>query len=547
MRRTNTICGFLLLILLWGTGWMQAEPPRLVVVIVIDQFRPDYLTRFRKYFLPAREHDKLGGFNYLLQEGAVYWDAQYSHLPTFTCVGHSTILTGAAPADSGIIGNSWYDVGTRSWVSCVDDKAPGAVAPRSPRTMQVSTVGDELKLSNNGKSKVLAIGYKDYAVISLGGRDSSLGLWFDRRDGQWVSNAYYLKSQQLPGWVREFNQSGQADAYRSQVWDRLLPPDAYIATRQKNVLADEKEAGYGYGWTFPHQPEGGRYSFQALVATPLANDLLADVALAAVAGEELGEDEYPDILALTLSSNDYIGHLFGPSSPEVLDTTVRTDRTLSRFFNRLQAELGLQGIVFVLTSDHGVQYIPREITQNRGSAGRLQRKELQQAAQAALQSRFGEGEWILAIGDLDLYLNQDLIEAKQLEAGDVQRVAANALTGVSGIATAFAAEDIRLGALPDTEMAGRAARTYFPGRSGDVILIPRPDWFMDENVSTTHGPPYSYNTHVPLILAGDGVRKGEHFRRADIRDIAPTLSLLLGIGCPSGSTGKLLYEALGGP
>ena len=548
MKRHRKGLGFVALAILLGSLSASARnAPELVVVVVIDQFRSDYLTRFSDYFLPARENDRVGGFNYLLQSGAVYWDAQYSHLATFTCAGHATILSGSSPAVSGIIGNNWFDAKRRRAVSCVTDLEEDAPAPRSPRKLKVSTVGDELKLANHGKSKVIAIGYKDYAVMSLGGRNASLALWFNRRSGSWVSNDYYLKGQALPGWVAEINQGGLIDRYRSQVWDRLLPIEAYAATRPDPVLAGIREVSYGYGWVFPHTPEGEKYSLAALVASPFGNDLLLETALAALDGERLGQDEYPDVLALALSSNDYVGHLFGPSSPEVMDISVRTDRALSRFLNALDQRLGLNRITLVLTSDHGVQYIPREIIQARGHAGRLTEEALKTPVEAALDQKFGYAEWVLHVEDLDLYLDHEVIKSKEQQAPAVQQVAAEAMIGTPGVLAAYPAHRILFGPLPSGEITDRVVRTFHPGRSGDVVFVPDPNWFRDANLSTTHGPPYSDNAHVPLILAGKGIRAGHHYRQADIRDIAPTLSVLLGIVFPSGSSGKILYEAVGVP
>ena len=540
--------GLAILAILFGSVPVSARnPPELVVVVVIDQFRTDYLTRFSDHFLPAQENGRIGGLNYLLQNGAVYWDAQYSHLATFTCAGHATILSGSSPAVSGIVGNNWFDQSRRRPVSCVTDLEEDAPAPRTPRNMKVSTVGDELKLANNGKSKVISIGYKDYAVMTLGGRDASLALWFDVRNGAWTSNGYYLKNGRLPKWVDEINQSGLIDRYRSQVWDRLLPVEAYAVTRPDPVLRGIWEPNYGYGWTFPHTPEGGIYSHAAMRASPFGNDLLIETALTALEREGLGRDEHPDVLALALSSNDYVGHTFGPSSPEVMDMTIRTDRALARFLNALDDRLGLEQITLVLTSDHGVQYIPREVIEARGHAGRLTEEALKTPIERALDDRFGSAEWVIHIEDLDLYLDHQVIASKGLRASDVQQVAAEAMVGINGVLTAFAAHRIRFGPLPPGEIAERIVRTFHSGRSGDVVFVPDPNWFWDDDLATAHGPPYSDNSHVPLILAGKGINAGQHYRRADMRDIAPTLSLLLGLGFPSGSSGKVLHEALEAP
>ncbi len=531
------------------SSW-ASQRPRLVVVVAIDQFRPDFLERFDDDFLPAWEKGKAGGFKLLLEEGASYLDAAYSHLPTFTCPGHATILTGAWPGVSGIIGNRWFDRESGREVGCVDALGSSETGQRSPRNLLVSTLGDELELATNESARVVGLGGKDYAVMTLVGRMADLALWFDRGQGHWVSSPHYTALESLPDWVGELNAKGPAERFRGLVWTPLNPDAVFRYSNPEPVWEGVQEEPYGYGWRFPHplggdSPQDSEY-FRRLIASPFGNELILDAARLAVGAEQLGQDDTPDILALSLSSNDYVGHAFGPSSPEVADTILRTDRQLAGFFQFLIEAVGREHLVVVLTSDHGVQYIPREIQARGGSAGRVFPDGLESRVEEALVGRFGPGDWVLAVLDLEFYLNHDLIEERQLEPSRVEWVAAEAAMGDPGIRQAYTRSQILSGQLPPTEIGSRVANSFHPRRSGDVVLIYESNWFMDEEVVTTHGTHYPPNTMVPVLLWGDGIPRGRHWRRIDVRDIAPTLSHLLGVGYPSGCSGQPLVEVLEG-
>ncbi len=518
-----------------------ATPPRLVVLISIDQFRPDYLTRFARHF-------GSGGFRRFLEGGAVYRNAAYSHLPTFTCPGHATIASGAHPAVSGIVGNRWFDRESGRVVGCVDPLGVTDQTERSPRSMLVTTVGDELELATNGAAKVIGLGLKDYAAMTLTGRLGDLALWYDRGTGQWKSSSHYLgEDGVLPDWVAQLNEEGPAKRFEGGVWEPLLGPEAYRDANPDPVYEQDQEAPYGYGWRFPHRlgtsDEGGVFHAR-VVASPFGNDLLLDAARRAVEREEMGRDETPDLLALSLSSNDYVGHFFGPSSPEVIDASVRTDRQLAEFAGFLLERVARRDLLLVVTSDHGVQYVPREIRDKGGFAGRVFHEDLEGAVQGALRSRFGEGDWVLAVLDLDVYLNRSLIEQRGLDAAVVERAAAEAAQELEGIQQAFTRSQILAGRLPPGDLGERVAASFHPKRSGDLVLAYASNWFFHERIITTHGPHHASNTRVPILLWGGAVAAGSHWRAVDPRDIAPTLSELLAIGHPSGSSGQPLSEAL---
>ncbi len=537
------------ILLLSMSPFLFGGPPRLVVVISVDQLRPDYLDRFQSGFLPARQKNgEPGGFRLLLEEGAVYRNAAYGHFPTFTCPGHAAILSGALPSVSGIIGNRWFDRESGKIVGCVDPLGRTNETERTPRSLLVSTVGDELKLSNNGASKVIGVGGKDYAVMALVGRMADLALWFDRRSGRWTTSSHYTRGRELPQWLKDLNASGPADRFRGRTWTRLLPPHAYRGTNPNPIYEGVEEDAYGYGWRFPHALGGDtvRVSnfFNRLMASPFGNDLLLDAGRRAVEGESLGLDDDPDILALTFSSNDHVGHTFGPSSPEAADSVYRTDRQLSEFLHFLIGRVGQDRLLVVLTSDHGVQYIPREIQGRGGAAGRVARDDIKKAVETELDSIFGQATWVWEVVDLDLYLNRKIIAERGLDPAQVEQAAAEALMRLAGIQQAFSRGQILSGRLPPTDLGQRVANSFHPKRSGDVVIVYEPNWFLDEDLVTTHGPPHPSNTQVPMLFWGGGVPAGVHWRPVDPRDIAATLSQMLGIGYPSGNSGQPLREVL---
>lgn len=528
-----------------------AAPPRLVVVIVVDQLRPDYLQRFSADFLAPDTVEHTGGFQLLTAEGAVYLDAAYGHLPTFTCPGHAAILTGALPSVSGIVGNRWYDRESGREVGCVDSLEKGNEGERSPRNLLASTVGDELKLATDGAARVVGLGGKDYAVMTLVGRSADLALWFDRSTGRWATSPHYTARYPLPAWVERLNATAPAAEFRGKVWNPLLGPEAYRHTNPNPPYEGLHPDPYGYGWRFPHplsgDPASGadEASFHSrLIASPFGNQLMLEAARWAVEHEALGTDDTPDVLAVALSSTDYVGHAFGPSSPEVADTVLRTDRQLAAFFDFLSETVGREHLLVVLTSDHGVQYIPREITSRGGAGGRILAEDIRREVNSDLERRFGPGDWVEAVLDLDVYLNHSLVQAEGLNRAEVEAAAAEAVAAMEGVQQVFTGSQILHGGMPPTDLARRVADSYYPGRSGDLVIAYAPNWFLHEEVITTHGPHHPSNAQVPILLWGGGIPAGRHWRSVDPRDIAPTLSRLLGIGDPSGSSGRPLVEVL---
>lgn len=536
----------------------RGTKPRLVVLISIDQFRADYLRRFEDLFLPPMSSGAVGGFRFLMERGAYHTDAHHDHFPTYTGPGHSILLTGATPYLSGIVGNEWFDRDLGRTRYCVEDPESPLVGPTtkkdgiSPATLRVSTVGDELKMATGGQAKVWGIALKDRAAVLMAGHLADGVLWFDDETGAWISSRYYRKDGTLPPWVDAWNATKKIDAFYGRFWTPSAPKAAFARIwTPKNEFVN---AGFGLGSTFGDQghpitggiAKPGKEFYRAFTTTPDANDYVFDSALELIGREGLGADSTPDLLVINLSSNDYIGHAFGPDSPEVLDVTYRTDRSLSHFFNAVAIRVpgGLANVTFVLSADHGVAPITGETQRSGFFAGVYVETVLQKLAEDALDAAFGPADWVQALVEENLYLNLETLKAKEVDSAKAEEVAAAALRTASGIYAAYTRSQALRGQLPQTELGLRVARSFHPRRSGEVVLVPEPYWVPNRLNGTTHGSPYSYDTSVPLLLQGWGIHPGRYTQKVSTLDIAPTLSYLLGILNPSGCEGHVLSRAV---
>jgi hypothetical protein len=497
---------------------VQQEPPavRLVLLIAVDQFRFDYLTRFRSEF----RH----GLDTLLTRGAVFTDAHLEHAQTVTAVGHATMLSGAWPSVSGIIGNSWYERETSGSVNSVTDLEERLLGqddgePSSPRRLLVSTLADEIKIAA-GRSpgvapKAIGVSMKARSAILPVGRTADAAYWFE--GSRFVSSTWYMPA--LPAWVDAFNA-------------RRLP-----------------ESHAGKRWTFGRSSEGhdlpteaGARLFDAVYTSPFGNDILLALAREALAQERLGQRGVTDVFSVSFSSNDAVGHRYGPDSPEVHDITVKTDAVIGELLQEVDRLVGLSHTVVIFTTDHGVAPVPETANEQRLPGGRFQLRTQTAAVQQALSARFGEGRWVLASGS-SVYLNHALIAERELEAALVRRVAADAVQALPHVARVYTREQLVAGGLPDDRISQRAARSYHVARSGDIEVILEPYW-MRASTGTTHGSPWGYDAHIPLILMGPGVAAGLYHQHAALNDVAPTLAAILGVATPTGSAGRVLGEAL---
>lgn len=498
----------LLILLLTAVSLLAAEKPKLVVAIAIDQFRYDYLTRFRT--------DYKDGLDRLLTHGAVFTNAFYQHFPTVTAVGHSTFLTGALPSVSGIVGNEWYERPTGKVVTSVSDDAAKILAGTgeggaSPNRLLVSTVGDEMKMANGSSSRVIGVSIKDRSAILPAGHMADGAFWFDSKNGNFVSSTYYFA--ELPGWASEFNAGHAADRYKGATWMGVKMPD-----------------------------EAGSKLYDAELDTPFANELIEQFAEHAVEGEKLGQRGVTDLLAISFSANDHVGHRVGPDAPEVHDISIRTDEVIGKLFRFLDSHVGMQDIVVVLTADHGVAPVP-EVNQARHMpGGREPAGIVKDTVQAALTTKYGEGKWISNSGEYVLYLNLDLIRAKNLDRAQVNQAAADAALSAPHVFRAYTREQLMMGSAQD-DVARRVRNGFNWQRGADVFVVLDPYWMFSPR-GTTHGTVFDYDTHVPVIFMGPGIKAGHFDETIAPNDIAPTLATLLGVETPSGSSGRVLAEAL---
>ena len=514
-----------------------AERPRLVVVLVIDQFRPDYLQRFRPYFAK-------GGFNLLLRRGANFRQAEYQHAATLTCPGHAVILTGAHANVNGIISNQWYDARAGRQEYCAADSSVtliGSSGPgRSPRNLLSPTIGDQLKQATGGRSKVITMAGKDRSAIMLGGHQPDGAYWLE--DSLFFSSTHYLR--ELPRWVQQFNASGRVRSYAGKSWNRFLPQAAYAGMGPDDVAAEQNVAGMGR--IFPHRLSDSTARFlDAFKSSPFQNEVLFEFAMTAVRDEKLGQDDDPDLLGVSLSANDLIGHAFGPGSHEVMDVTVRTDRLLERFFSFLDQRVGLDHVVVVLTADHGVAPLPERVEASRGP-GRLDPAKIAAAAEAGLQAQFGAAAapgWVLYTSSPWLYLNLRALQQRGIALEEAERTARAAVRGVKGVHQALTATELRQ--QQDSGTASSAAFSFHRERSGNIYFELKPFVLPSRDpTGTTHGSPWSYDTRVSLLWMGAAVRRGAYAGPVSIADIAPTLATILGIAAPAGSQGRVLSEML---
>ena len=566
LRSTGSLIIFAVAALSLLASATQAQPakrPRLAVVIVVDQLRADYLDRFGDLFLPPGKSGRdAGGFRFLRERGAQFPSARYRHFPLFTAPGHAVVSTGGYPYKTGIVGNDWFDKATAKPMYSVsdegavivsDDDSSSKDAPMSPRNLRSSTLGDELKMATGGQSKVVSLALKDRPAILLGGRLSDATIWFDDSTGRWISSDFYCKTNRLPAWVQNINKRGVPASKFGQIWDRSFPLAA-LTRLWKPSGAPPLHPIYGLGTQFPHPVNGGvaapgKSYYKAWTLTPWANQFVFESAQQAVVSESLGRDEIPDLLAFNLSTNDYVGHAFGPDSPEVMDISVQTDRQLSNFFRFLDRTVpgGLSNVTIALTADHGVSPIPEALQVAGFRAGRIEETELVQAAQDALTAKFGAAKWVLDYVEPSLYLNDDAIEKAGIEPEAAQNVAARAIAKLDGIYQTYTRAQIEGGRLPNNDIGARLAKGFHPKVSGDVMVITEGNYFIEPapfKNNTTHGTVYSYDTQVPLLLEGFGIRAGTYREDVGPADMAPTLAAILGISRPSACDGTPLVSAL---
>ncbi|MFO0590257.1 MAG: alkaline phosphatase family protein [Polyangiaceae bacterium] len=517
--------------------------PKLVVVIALDQFRADYLTRFDSYFGD-------NGFHRLLRDGASY-TGHYGHYATYTGPGHALLLSGSYPYVNGISTNKFYNPATSRSEAMVFDgqstvlgvKQTDADMDVSPRNFYGSTVGDELILAQGRQSKTIALATKGRGAILMGGRLAKT-YWMNDDNGDMTTSTYYAPS--LPAWVETWNKKKLADSYFGKSWDRALPANAYAMSAADDTASEGGSKGLGK--TFPHKVDGklkepGPAYYEALTMTPFANDWELDFAKTAVESEQLGQRGVTDMLAISISATDLAGHDFGPLSHEVQDLVVRTDKQIGDFLDWVYGKLGKEEVLVVVSADHGGVPMPEQMASFGFSAGRLKKKTIGDAVEKALHDKFGGDKWVVALEDPHIFLDRKKIEEKKLKAEDVERVAGEAAAKIDGFGGFFTRTQLMAGQVPDSDLGRAILRTYFVPRGGDVVMwtLPFHFWgkYAEKDAGTTHGTFYRYDTDVPVLISGAGVKPGKYGVREMI-DLAPTLSAILGIARPAAAEGQIV-------
>jgi len=521
---------------LWGSDARPnrseaPRPPKLVVVIVIDQFRFDYLTRFRPYFVER-------GFNLLLS-GANFVNCRYDYAITSTGPGHASLFTGAYPNVHGIIENDWYDRSLGRAVNCVEDpdaklvqtaEGTGEQRGPSPRNLLGSTLGDELRLASDFRSKVIAIALKNKAAVLPGGHTANAAYWYQSGTARFVSSTYYMSA--LPAWVAKFNQDSPAKDYCGKAWQALPETpgaDGRVFSRFQPQPGEVCPDVNFMGW---------------LDNTPFITDLELKFAREAIRNEHLGEDAATDLLTISLSVNDSIGHEFGPYSVEAADVTLRTDRYLADFFADLDRMVGLDNVWIALSADHGVAPNPEFVKEHRLGIGKFQ-GGIRNAVEEALSQAFGHDQWTLSVGVPYIYLNPAALNRHQVPAEKAEAEAARAAATVPGVMAAFTRTQLLAGGAGLSPLGRKALNSFHSQRSGDVFLILEPYAVaVGNDAEATHGTPWSYDAQVPLLLWGGGFKPGVYAVPCQPTDLAATLAAALDLTQPSGAQGNPLTPAL---
>ena len=541
----KNIFTLLLIISLLFKGLAQETPiavkPKLVVGIVVDQMRYEYLTRYWDRYGE-------GGFKRLVNQGFNFKNHHFNYVPTATAPGHASVYTGTTPSEHGIIGNEWFDVYSDSRVYCVADTSYVSVGSASnagrmsPQRLKRTTITDELRIFNNYRGKTVAVAIKDRGAVLPAGFTGT-AYWFHGQDeGKWISSSYYMDA--LPKWVSRFNKSKAASSYKKK-WKPLYDIKSYVNSNPDDTPYEHEFNGEKAP-VFPHDlpslwDENGGYDM--IKASPFGNSLTTDFALAAIEGERLGQGTDTDFLAISYSSTDYVGHRFGVKAIETEDTYLRLDQDLERLLISLDMKVGKGEYLVFLTADHGASYNPQYLMDHKVPGGFYQSAEMIAAIQRFSKSRFGTSEILRYVGGGEVYLRHEVLDSLGLRPEEVQSILASHLLTYEQIEKVYTAEMLRENEYT-SGISHLVQNGYNPKLSGDIRTVFNPGLISSGYASggTSHGTAWVYDTHVPFILYGSGVPVGASVNKSVIPDIAPTLSALLGIPFPNGVNGEVRTE-----
>lgn len=534
------------------TAAFPDERPRLVVQVTVDQLRAD---------LPLRHFDQFGegGFRWLYENGAVFLDAHHAHSNTETIVGHTTLATGAHPSVHGMVGNLWMDRATGHTIYNVEDgryrlltadadvSADTEIDPtqraarsegRSPSAILVSTIADEIRLASQGNAKAIAVSVKDRGAIAMAGH-SGAAYWFSKASAEFVTSNYY--ADRYPDWVREFNATSPAARYSDQSWELAKAKTHYRFGQADDQPWETSVAGFGRTFPHPYGSAESRYLTTLLTLSPAGDELVLDFAKQAILGEQLGKDATPDYLSVSFSSTDYVGHVFGPSSLEAEDNLLRLDQTLSDLLAFVDEQVGLDNTLVILSADHGGAEAPGTLNELGIPSGYFDPDHISTNANiAALQGNFGLQEQVIASYTAPyIYLSEEVLALPSQKREALTAAVVEEVSALPGVAAVVSSTAVSSGQILHNNVLNAVANNFHSERSGDLYVVLEPHYFINDfdglTVASTHGSPWSYDTHVPLIFAGWKLQPTQVNQKVATVAVAPTISQLLGIKSPSGA------------
>ena len=536
---------FILLSLLACTPSSNENSPKLIVGVVVDQMRYDYLTRY---------WDDLGpnGFKRFYKEGFVAHNHHFNYYQTKTGPGHASIATGTTPSVHGIIGNEWFDRISQQEVYCVGDEHVKGLGSelkgkKSPKQLVTTTFADQLRLHTQFRNKVIGVSLKDRSAILSTGHSANAAYWFaGDQEGVFTTSTYYMDS--LPKWVSDYNAKKYPHQYASSLWNTLRPIDTYTASGPDDTPYEGVYRGaerpifpYDLSKLLPNYYKDK--GLDVVRNTPFGNTMVTDMALLALANEDLGKNAATDVLMVSYSSTDHVGHQFGLTSIEVQDTYLRLDLELERLFSEIDQRIGMDQVTIFLTSDHGAVHVPQYLNDHKFPGGHDKTKGIKDQVNQALRSQTGIDNLVLYIGNDQMYLDHEKIEKNELVLQELIDEAIRVILRFPTIEKAFQTTEVPF-LSPTEKLHNLLLLGNHVKRAGDLYMIPKPGHIDYGHTGTTHGTGFSYDTHAPLLMMGHGIKSGQTYKKTSITDIAPTMCALLGIAFPNGMTGEIIAEAL---
>ncbi len=518
----------------------NTEKPKIVIGLVVDQMRWDYLYKFQSKY-------GNNGFKKLLKSGFSCDNTMITHMPTYTAVGHTGIYTGSIPALHGIVGNNWYDKSQAKMMYCTQDDSVQGVGTNSeegkmsPKNLVTNTITDELRLSNNFQSRVIGISLKDRGAILPAGHSANAAYWYDEKEGKWISSTYYMSK--LPNWVKAFNERKIPDAYMNGTWNTLLPLSDYSLSSSDEEIYEGNIPG-DKSTVFPHQLSSIKEKrYTAFKYTPFGNTFTIDFAKSAMENEKMGKGAATDFITISLSSTDYIGHTFGPNSVEIEDTYLRLDQDIAGFINYLDSSYGKNNYMIFLTADHGVAHNPSFLNEHHLPGETYNNKDLIKELNDSISVNFQIKDAVTKIENAQVYINDRLFYQGICNPALVGYIVYLLQSKTNWLSHVYDFKNITPFDIPEP-IRTMSMNSYYPSRSGDIQMIPKPNYFDGGKTGTTHGLWNPYDAHIPLVWYGWNIQAGHTHKETHMTDIAATLAALLNIQMPNGCVGKVIEEVV---